>query len=382
MPKLLAFAAALLVSLVTTPLVRRLALRYELKDHPHERKVHDKSIPHLGGIAIFLGFLSGFAVFWYFDKPLAMLILNRFWGVFVGAFIIILLGIYDDIKGANFYQKFTGQILAAGFVVWSGYTITAITNPFGGQIMLGILAVPATILWIVSITNAINLLDGLDGLAAGVSIIVCFTLLLISYNTGSPNMMNVKVLVMTIILIGAIIGFLRYNFNPAVIFMGDTGSLFLGFTISCIALEGSYTAPTTVAILVPIIALGVPIIDMILAIYRRTRKGTHPFRADREHVHHKLLDLGMSHKNAVIVIYFITVLFCIIAILLTAANSRTSALLLLVIGAIVFIGVRRLGYFEAKALLWTREKEKGPKRDAGIESPDRSDGTGSGTTGD
>jgi UDP-GlcNAc:undecaprenyl-phosphate GlcNAc-1-phosphate transferase len=209
----------------------------------------------------------------------------------------------------------------------------------------------------VGITNAMNLIDGLDGLAAGLSIIVCFTLFLISYNMGAPHTMNLKVMLLTLILIGAITGFLKYNFNPAVIFMGDTGSLFLGFTIACISLEGSYTAPTTVAITVPIIALGVPIIDMILAIYRRTSQGRHPFRADREHVHHRLLEMGFSHKTAVMIIYFVTVLFCVVAILFTAVNSRTSAVLLVVIGAIVYIGVRRLGYFESKALRWRQNTE-------------------------
>lgn len=357
----IAALAALLVSLFVTPLVRKFSLKYELQDVPHERKIHQGSIPHMGGIAIYLGFLAGFLVFWMLDAQSAEQILSKFWGVFVGSTIILILGMYDDIKGTNFYQKFLGQIVASSFVVYSGYEISVITNPFGPNLELGMFAIPLTMFWIIAITNAINLIDGLDGLAAGVSIIVCFTLLLISYNTGTPKTMNTRVLVLTIILIGAIVGFLKYNFNPAVIFMGDTGSLFLGFMIACIALEGSYTAPTTVAILVPIIALGVPIIDMMLAIYRRTSQGKHPFQADREHVHHKLIDSGLSHKRAVMLIYFITVLFCSVAILLTAANSKTTAMLLSVIGAIVYFGVNRLGYFGSHARAWrmrTRRKQR------------------------
>jgi UDP-GlcNAc:undecaprenyl-phosphate/decaprenyl-phosphate GlcNAc-1-phosphate transferase len=344
----ISFLVALAVSFAATPLVRKLALHYQVTDNPHERKVHEEPVPRMGGIAIFLGFMAGYGTFVLLAPDWGMQIWNRFWGVYVGGTFILLIGIYDDIKGTNCYEKFIGQIISAAFVVYTGYRIMNITNPFGGAIELGIWSVPVTILWIVAITNAVNLIDGLDGLAAGVSVIVCFTLFLIAYNMGTPQAMNKNIMVLCLLLIGTTLGFLRSNFNPAVIFMGDTGSLVLGFVIACISIRGSYTAPTTVAITIPIIALGVPIIDTILAIFRRTSEGRHPFRADREHVHHKLLDMGFSHKTAVMIIYTITVLFCMVAILMTAVNSLTSGALLVLIVAVVFIGIRSLGYFELR----------------------------------
>jgi UDP-GlcNAc:undecaprenyl-phosphate GlcNAc-1-phosphate transferase len=377
----IAFLTALLVSFVTTPLVKRLALRCGVCDIPHERKIHEEPIPRWGGIAIYLGFVAGVLMFAFLNPGWIMALCMRYWGVFIGGFFIFLIGIYDDKKGTNCYEKFIGQILAACFVVYSGtigfhlfgvetsnYRIETVTNPFGGPFQLGWLAVPVSILWIVIITNAINLIDGLDGLAAGVTIIVCFTLFLIAFNMGGHSITNQNIMVLSLILIGTLMGFLRYNFNPAVIFMGDSGSLFLGFTIACMSIRGSSTAPTTVAMTIPLIALGVPIIDTLLAVYRRTSEGRHPFRADREHVHHRLLDMGFSHKTAVMIIYSITVLFCIVALLLTAVNNRTSAALIVLVGAVVFMGIQSLGYvrlrlFRQRRNSWDDDQSSGPTSD-------------------
>jgi UDP-GlcNAc:undecaprenyl-phosphate GlcNAc-1-phosphate transferase len=339
----LVFGVSLLCSLLVTPLIWKIALRLQ------GPKVDDRFVPELGGIAIFMSFMVGLLIAVLLSPESFQKLEGKLAGLVLGGTTVLLVGIYDDIRGTNCMQKFLGQTLAALIAIYFGFKISLINNPFGEPIQLGFFSVPLTLLWIVGISNAINLIDGLDGLAAGVASVTGLTLFLIATYMGKfPSMF------LTAILVGSILGFLRYNFNPAMIFMGDTGSLFLGFLLALISIQGSYQTSTAVAILIPIIALGVPIVDTLYAIFRRARKGVNPLKGDREHIHHRLLRLGLSHKQAVMIIYGVSVMFGIIAFLLTAANDEFTAVLLLIVGIIVYIGVRRLGYIEFTA---TPQKE-------------------------
>jgi len=318
-----------------TPVIWKLALRLQ------EPKTSERFVPELGGIAIFLSFMVGLAIAVLLSPESFVKLNGKLMGLVLGSTTVLLVGVYDDVRGTSCMQKFLGQTVAALIAIYFGFKISMINNPFGNPIELGFFSVPLTLLWIVGISNAINLIDGLDGLAAGVASVTGLTLFLIATYMGKfPTMF------LTAILVGSILGFLRYNFNPAMIFMGDTGSLFLGFLLALISIQGSYQTSTAVAILIPIIALGVPIVDTLYAIFRRARRGVNPLKGDREHIHHRLLRLGLSQRQAVILIYGVSMVFGICAFLLTAANDEFTAVLLLIVGIIVYIGVRRLGYIE------------------------------------
>jgi len=334
----LVFGVALVFSLLITPFIWKLALRLQ------EPKTKERFVPELGGIAIFISFMMGLLIAILLSPESFTKLENKLIGLVLGGTTVLLVGVYDDIRGTTCYQKFLGQVFAALIAIYFGFKISMLNNPFGEPIRLGYLSIPLTLLWIVGISNAINLIDGLDGLAAGVSSVTGLTMFLIATYMG-----NVPVMFLTAILVGAILGFLKYNFNPAKIFMGDTGSLFLGFLLALFSIQGAYQTSTAVAILIPIIALGVPIVDTLYAIFRRARKGINPLKGDREHIHHRLLNLGLSQKQAVMLIYGVSMMFGIIAFLLTAANDEFTAVLLLIVGIIVFIGVRRLGYIEFTA---------------------------------
>ncbi len=353
---LLVFGISLVLSLLVTPFIWRLAIRLQ------GVRMRERFVPELGGIAIFLSFMFGLLVAMLLSPDPFQSIGEQMIGVVLGGTVVLLVGIYDDVRGTNCFQKFIGQTLAALIAVYFGFKITMINNPFGQPVELGSFSVPLTLLWIVGITNAINLIDGLDGLAAGVASVTGLTLFLIATYTG-----NIPAMFLTAILVGSILGFLKYNFNPAMIFMGDTGSLFIGFLLALISIQGAYQTSTAVAILIPIIALGVPIVDTLYAILRRARKGVNPLKGDREHIHHRLLHLGLTHRQAVVLIYGVSMMFGIIAFLLTAANDEFTAVLLLIVGIIVFIGVRRLGYIEFAAaskqeLMHEYDAETGPHR--------------------
>jgi len=334
----LVFGSALVFSLLITPFIWKFALKLQ------EPKTNERFVPELGGIAIFISFMVSLMIAIFLSPESFLKLENKLIGLVLGGTTVLLVGIYDDIRGTTCYQKFLGQILAAMIAIYFGFKISMINNPFGEPVNLGSFSIPITLIWIVGISNAINLIDGLDGLAAGVSSVTGLTMFLIATYMG-----NVPVMFLTAILVGSILGFLKYNFNPAKIFMGDTGSLFLGFLLALISIQGAYQASTAVAILIPIIALGVPIVDTLYAIFRRARKGVNPLKGDREHIHHRLLNLGLSHKQAVMLIYGVSMMFGIIAFLLTAANDEFTAVLLLIVGMIVYIGVRRLGYIEFTA---------------------------------
>ena len=338
-----AFILSMLCGTFLTPLVRRLAYRFGALDHARSsRKIHGHPIPRLGGIAIVVAFYFPLVALMLFHGGVGALFLSErqhVIGLFGGGLIIAGLGFYDDLRGANAWKKFAVQFLVAGLLFKLGFRFDSLANPFGDPISLGWANLPFTVFWIVGVINAMNLIDGLDGLAGGVALVAVITTFLVSLQRGHPLMM-----LFSSALAGSIVGFLFYNFNPASIFMGDTGSMFLGFVLATTTMQTNQKASTTVAVLIPCIALGLPIMDTLLAIGRRAMRGRPLFQADKEHIHHKLMDRGFSHRQAVLVLYGFCVLLGAAALVLTYASSGQTALLVVVLMLVAFIFLRSLGY--------------------------------------
>lgn len=317
LPYLVAFILALAGSLLVTPLVRRFALSRHLLAKPEERSVHAVPVPTLGGVALILAFFGAeAATCWMYSRQfpgLCTLLL----GLSLGSLVIVTLGLYDDLKEASPLTKILFQVVGAYLLVKFGYSVAVLASPFGGAVTLGVWSVPFSVLWILVLVNALNLIDGLDGLAAGISVIIGISLLVTGIRLGN----HVASLFMAG-LIGASLGFLPYNFHPARIFMGDTGSLFIGFVFAAASVLGASKSAATVALLVPIVALGIPIIDTLTAIVRRTSRGHHFYRADKEHIHHKLLAFGFSHSQVVLILYGLSVVLGALAIALSTADRR------------------------------------------------------------
>ena len=324
-PLFVAFGAAALV----TPFVVRAALALRIVDRPSERGVSTRSgMPLAGGFAVALGFSVGFAIALRMASgPVAP---EQLRGLMVGAAIIVVAGICDDRWGMKAWSKFGIQVLAAGIAVASGFEIRHFTEPFTYTTfhLPEWFAWLVSVLWIVGITNAVNLVDGLDGLAAGVGALIAATLLVIALQSG-----QVLGVCIAVALVGALLGFLPYNFWPAKIFLGDTGSLFIGYTLSLLALDG-YRTLSLVTFVVPLLALAVPIIDTLLSIVRRVRKRAPIFTADRLHMHHRLLAAEGSQRAAVLQIYLLTAAFCLLALSFTKLEGTMAALCLLVIVAL------------------------------------------------
>ena len=300
-------AVGALVTLVVTPIVRRFAIRRGLVDSPGGRKVHTRPIPRLGGVGLFAGVMAAVATQALGEKFLGWggTIIGggtaraKILGVLLGLCIIFVVGLIDDLKGLSPGWKFTGQLVAATVVVASGLRIEYIGDPFGdGLIALGYLAIPITLLYIAGFTNVINLIDGLDGLAAGVTAIAAASLLVLA---AQGNRLDAAAFAAAVI--GACVAFLRYNFNPASIFMGDSGSLFLGFTLATISLMGVMKSTAAIALAVPLLIIGVPIFDTASAIVRRVLHNRPIQEADRGHIHHRLLGRGFDQRQTVVIIY-------------------------------------------------------------------------------
>jgi UDP-GlcNAc:undecaprenyl-phosphate GlcNAc-1-phosphate transferase len=338
-----AFILSMLCGTLLTPLVRTMAYRMGALDHAlSSRKIHGRPIPRLGGIAIVFAFYAPLVGLMLFRTGVGELFLAEHRaaiGLFVGGIAIALLGLYDDLRGAGAGRKFLVQFAVAGLMFALGFRIDYIGNPFGEPIALGWASLPLTMLWFTGVINAVNLIDGLDGLAGGVALVAVLTTFIISIQRGHPLM-----LLFSSALAGAILGFLFYNFNPASIFMGDTGSMFLGFVLAASAMLTNQKASTTVAVLIPVIVLGLPIMDTLLAMGRRALRGRPLFQADRDHIHHRLLALGLSHRQAVLVLYGFCILLAGAGVLLTYTNSNGSILLLLAVAVVAFVALRSLGY--------------------------------------
>lgn len=305
----------LMSSLILVPIVKKVAHHIGAIDYPNERKVHKKPIPRLGGLAIFLSFLIGYMCFGHVTTQMI--------SILIGSFVIIVLGICDDIKPVPARYKFLVQTIAACIVVFYGHIYIDMVSIFGLEIVFGAWGYPLAVLLIVSIINAINLIDGLDGLAAGTSSIFFLTISVIAFYLDRLNGLDV---ILCVIMLGSTLGFLAYNFNPASIFMGDTGSMFLGFMISVTALLG-YKGATVTSLIIPILILFLPILDTILAIFRRLLKGENIGAPDKEHLHHQLLKLNKSTKKTVLIMYAFNLLCALISILYALGDNKLAILL-------------------------------------------------------
>ncbi len=350
------------VTWVVTPLLVRAAERFGAVDRPGGRKTHSDPTPRIGGVAVFAGFVAGMAFAAHTTGLLFHFPQGVYWrGLIFAATGLFLVGLVDDLRGLSFRWKFAAQIIAAVYVWDAGFRIDVISHPLGGDLTLGVFSLPLTVLWIVAITNAVNLIDGLDGLATGIALIITLTVGIIAFDRGL-----VGVTAASVTLAGALAGFLRYNFNPARIFLGDSGSLFLGFVLAVTSVRGSQKGTTAVAILVPLLVLGVPLMDTGFTVLRRMlrvgKRGMrtdnalryvatnyqHLFLPDRGHIHHRLLDLGLSHRNAVLVLYGVGSLFALSAFAFVLFKSLWLGGLVIVALAAGMAGFMGLLYFRLR----------------------------------
>ena len=325
---LLAMVIAGAVSLAATPLVKMLAGKVGAVDVPKDnRRLHDHPIPRLGGLAIFLGFMIAVLLLIPLDTAKK--------GMLLGAVIIVILGVFDDIYALPALPKFVVQIVAALIATLAGNRIEVLSNPniFSDNPtwVLGWLSVPVTVIWIVAITNAVNLIDGLDGLACGVSTISSVIMLVIALMVS-----ELDVAMMMGALAGACIGFLPYNFNPAKIFMGDTGATFLGYIMATVSVQGMFKMYNLISFVAPFLMLGLPIFDVCFAVIRRVSKGQSPMKPDRSHVHHRLIDMGLSQKQTVGVLYVISAILGLSAVVLTASGALKAIVFLLAMAVVGF----------------------------------------------
>jgi UDP-GlcNAc:undecaprenyl-phosphate/decaprenyl-phosphate GlcNAc-1-phosphate transferase len=346
------FLVSFITVLAITPLVIKFAIYIGATDKPNNRKVHQKIMPRLGGLAIFIGAIAGYFAGGLNSAPLT--------GITIGAIIIVAIGIIDDKYELKAKHKLAGQLLAAIIVAKTGLQIDLLNIPFIGEFDLNqTIAFPLTVLWIVAITNAINLIDGLDGLAAGISAIVISTIAIMAGLNG-----NAMILTLSLVVLGATLAFLFYNFHPAKIFMGDTGALFLGYGISIISLLGVYKSVTLFSFVIPVIILGVPVFDTSFAILRRLANKKPISAPDKGHLHHRLLSLGLSHRGTVLTIYLLSILFSVSAALFSTttiwgAILITFGLLLLLELIAEVIG---LVHYKYRPLLFVYGKVTGDSR--------------------
>src|SRR5208337_3387453 len=343
---LIAFGVSLLFSFVLTWGVRNLAMGRGWAAPPiQERDLLETPLPRLGGVPVFLSFLIGVAVALlaslHFPGLAAGLSIRTFLTVLVSGALVFLLGLYHDIYSVGPYTKFAVQSVAAIMLFAGGLRILDLPVLFGARHFAWYIGLPITVLWVIGITNAFNLIDGLDGLAAGSALFSTFVVFVVAVFSGSS-----PVSLLTIALAGAILGFLRFNFNPATIFLGDCGSLFIGFMLSALALEGAQKAPTVIAVAIPVVSFGLPILETALSVVRRLIGGRPVFTADREHIHHKLLQHGMTHRQVVILLYGVSAIFALLSLFLLWPGRNTLGLVLVVIGTCVWFGVQHLGYLE------------------------------------
>lgn len=337
---LLPFIATFLLALALTPLVIKFAVKIGAMDVPKdERRVHKVAMPLMGGLAMYIALVIGMILFLPKDR--------KFIAILIGATLILISGIKDDIKGTTPKEKLVYQMLAAGIAIWGGINIDYVTNPFGQGppgFELGWLTIPITIFWIVGITNTLNLIDGLDGLAGGVAFISSFSFMLVAIK------MDLGFIgILAALVAGGCLGFLPYNFNPAKIFMGDTGSLFLGYMLAVISIEGALKSVATIAMIIPIIILGVPIFDTTFAIFRRVSKGQSIMAADKSHLHHRLLEKGFSQKQTVLILYGISGVFGLFAVLVSKANSSQAVWMSAILFVVALFFAFRLGMFSSKS---------------------------------
>lgn len=344
---LIAVLAAALISFVLTPVVKALAPRFGFVDIPKDdRRMHKRPIPTIGGLAIF----TAFVLVSLFVCQLS----RQFLGMLAGSLVIVILGVMDDKYDLNAKLKLLVQILAAAIPVSQGVVIRYISHPFGflgvPYLSLGVMAIPVTIFWIVAITNAVNFIDGLDGLSVGVCSISSLSMGIIALMLGQGN----KAVILAVLL-GACLGFLPYNFNPAQIFMGDTGATFLGFMLSCMAVSGLFKLYAVISFVVPILVLGVPLFDICFACIRRMWHHVSPMHSDRSHIHHRLIDSGFNQRQSVLILYVVASLMGILAVQV-ATSGAGKALMVLI--TVIVIGCIALAILTRSDKLHAQEQAK------------------------
>ena len=346
------FISAVLISLLMTPVAKKIAEKVGAIDIPKDnRRVHKKPIPLLGGLAIYAATIICMFIFLPMDRT--------FTSIVIGGTIIMISGVIDDIKDLSPKMKLIFQLCAAVVLVLGDVKVDFITNPFskGANLFyLKAFSIPITIFWVVGITNTVNLIDGLDGLAAGVTMIASTSLFFVAMKFGYTNIM-----IISVIIAGACLGFLPYNFNPAKIFMGDTGALFLGFMLAAISIEGVMKSVATIAVVVPIIILGLPIFDTTFAIFRRLLNGRPIMEADKGHLHHRLLQKGFSQKQTVLILYLISAAFGLTAVLISKVNSSQAVIISGIVIIVTIILASRMGLMDMKSN-GTNYKENGRSR--------------------
>lgn len=336
--------ASFALSFLLMPLFIRFAYRFNLLDQPQKRKIHTRAVPTLGGIVIYLAFTFGLMLAFKMSYGFRQEFNPYLVSLLIGSVAILVLGMLHDTIDIQPVAKLLGQIIAALIVFIHGIRIEVITNPFGGTLYLSQeVSLLITVAWMVAVTNAINLIDGLDGLAGGITVISSTALLFIAFLRRDVSSMFI-----TVALIGSILGFLRYNFHPARVFMGDTGSMFLGFILGVISIQGINKMATTVALLVPITAMGIPIYDTLLAIIRRLIMGRNVMRSDRKHLHYRLLGMGIKQRKVVLFLYAVAVYFGLVAFLLVLIPIEFAFMLLLLLGLGVFVGMKAIGFMERR----------------------------------
>jgi UDP-GlcNAc:undecaprenyl-phosphate GlcNAc-1-phosphate transferase len=347
MTTLLIVLFAALCSLVLTPIIRRLAHLHGWVDRPDgRRKRHVEPVPRVGGIAVYAAFVFSSGVFLLAALPsdpwYGAVAVHAYRHLVVACGLVMAVGLADDLWGVKPVAKITAQAGAALYLFANGYRIDVVSNPFGGETTpLGVFALPVTVLWFVGMSNAFNLIDGLDGLAAGIGLFSTTTLFI-----AAAINERWEVALLCSALGGALLGFLRYNFFPANIFLGDSGSLLIGFALAAFAIRGSMKSSAAVAVAAPLLALAVPILDAAIAVLRRLIAGKNPFEADGDHIHHRLLRRGWGPRSAVILLYAIAGAFGALSLLTMSERGQVAGLVIIATSVVTWLGIQHLGYPE------------------------------------
>jgi UDP-GlcNAc:undecaprenyl-phosphate/decaprenyl-phosphate GlcNAc-1-phosphate transferase len=343
---LLVLLLAALTALTLTPLTRNFARTRGWMDRPDGgRKRHLAPVPRIGGVAVFGSFLLTISVLLVLE-PQGFLpgtsLASACIPVLLGGAAVMLIGLLDDIRGVPPWAKLLVQALAALYLYYCGFRIDAVSNPIGGQtVSLGVFALPLTVIWFVGMSNAFNLIDGLDGLAAGIGLFSTTTLFIAAVVNE-----RWEIVLLSAALGGALLGFLRYNFNPASIFLGDSGSLFVGFALAAFAIRGSMKSSAAIAVAAPLLALAVPIADALIAVLRRAIAGRRLFEADGDHIHHRMVRLGFTPRGAVITLYGFAALFGALSLLTMTGRSQVIGVVVIASSVVTWIGIQQLGYGE------------------------------------
>jgi len=356
------FIIAVCTSSVLTPLLRRICERYRLVDEPRDdRRVHVKPIPRLGGIAIFISVLLALSALLSINNLVTEAVQansHKLFALLICGTLVLVLGIYDDVRGANATVKFIGLAAVAVLFYFLGGRIAGLTIPFVGGVSLPpVVGLLLTVIWVVGIANAFNLIDGVDGLATGSALFASLVILVVSLLQGYSY-----ITVVSLVIIGSLAGFLRYNFNPASIFLGDSGALFVGFSMAALSIQGSTKASTAVAVAIPALAFALPVVDTGVTIARRFISGKSLFKGDREHIHHMLLARGWSQRRVVLVLYGVSATLGLMAMLFVGTSNPVVAVSLFVVGVAVVIAVGNLRYPEVDEIRASVKRNIGERR--------------------